>query len=83
MLKTETINKNGFYEVWRQEKESYSIQILCYNPTTFEFQAFERFHWCSESVFVGGGIGWVNKDDLWTPIKLHFSLEWLQEHLKP
>lgn len=85
LLKTETINKKGFYEVWRQTKsdgDTYSVQILCYNPTTFEFQAFDRFHWSDEPVFIGNGIGWSNKEDLWTPIKLHFTLEWLQEQLK-
>lgn len=88
LLKTETIEKNGFHEVWRQVKsdgESYSVQILCYNPETFEFQAFDRFQHllkkepydCSFSGHTG-----IYQEDLWTPIKLHYTMEWFEKHLK-
>ena len=39
----ETIERHGFYEVWRQENKEHSVQILCFNPDTKEFQAFDRF----------------------------------------
>lgn len=96
LLTTEKIIRNGFYEVWRQENiKSHSIQILCFNPETNEFQAFDRFHWSDEPRIVANypyykeGIavdflepsGVYYKRDLWTPIKLHYTLDWLKEHL--
>ena len=82
LLSMATINKNGFYEMWRQENEQYSIQILCINLETGEFQAFDRFHWMHEPFdepFTG--IYGVYDKDLWTPIKFHFTEKWLKEHL--
>lgn len=101
LLKTETINKNGFYEVWRQKKENHFIQILCFNPNTGEFQAFDRFHWSNEPRVVINPPSWFidekgnsvhcdpfeedgvyYEEDLWTPIKFHYTVEWLKEHLQ-
>lgn len=85
LLSTDTISKNGFVEVWRQtstKNNSIRIQILCYNEATFEFQAFDRFHWSDEPIAIPMiGIDSVYKEDLWTPIKLHFSIEWIKRHL--
>lgn len=83
LLSTDTIKKNGFVEVWRQKnKENNSIQILCYNDVTFEFQAFDRFHWSDEPISIPMmGIDVAYKTDLWTPIQLHYSIEWLKRHL--
>ena len=92
LLSTETIQKNGFREVWRQENEENSIQILCFNDETKEFQAFDRFHWMGEPYHTsfpkGAIIDGDIKDpdsyygkDLWTPIDLHFTLDWLKTHL--
>lgn len=81
LLKANTIKKNGFYEIWRQQNDEHSIQILCFNEQTGEFQAFDRFHWMNEPIsnkFTGGDY-W--KEDLWTPIKLHYTEKWLKEHL--
>lgn len=71
-LKMETINKNGFHEVWRQSKGIYSIQILCFNEDTGEFLGFDRFQWSGETD-CSSGISCY--DDLWTPIKLHFTTD--------
>lgn len=71
LLKTKNIEKNGFHEVWRQQNEENSIQILCFNEKTGEFAAFDRFHW---KISYGD-------EDLWTPIKLHFTEKWLRKHL--
>ena len=82
LLSTETIKQNGFQEVWRQQGENHSIQILCFNEKTGEFQAFDRFHWMHEPFdepFTG--IYGVYDKDLWTPIKFHFTEKWLKEHL--
>lgn len=101
LLSTETIQKNGFREVWRQENEENSMQILCFNDETKQFQAFDRFHWMNEphdvenlfSSYVSDGKGnvivepWIEPEgirrgkDLWTPIDLHFTLDWLTKHL--
>lgn len=99
LLSTEKIMKNGFCEVWRQESDEHSIQILCFNPETEEFQAFDRFHWMNEPR-IPNTPDWLNEngclvfcdsltdldgtyweEDLWTPIKLHFTEEWLKEHI--
>lgn len=94
LLSTETIQKNGFHEIWRQENNEHSIQILCYNNDTREFQAFDRFHWMDEPIVVRHihkpnviaenptPEGTYYKEDLWTPIKLHFTTEWLKEHMQ-
>lgn len=103
LLSTETIQKNGFHEIWRQENEEHSIQILCFNNETKQFQAFDRFHWMDEPEIVkykypsGWGYDekgnfvheehWLSegvhyKKDLWTPIELHCTEEWLKGHLK-
>lgn len=82
LLKTKTIERNGFHEVWRQQNDEHSIQILCFNNETGEFQAFDRFHWMHEPYsipFVGEYD--VYDEDLWTPIKLHYTEKWLKEHL--
>lgn len=93
LLSTETIQKNGFYEIYRQANKEHSVQILCFNNETGEFQAFDRFHWMDEPYVVNRnhdtnllGQGWLPngtyyKEDLWTPIKLHFTAEWIKEHL--
>ena len=62
LLSMATINKNGFYEMWRQENEQYSIQILCINLETGEFQAFDRFHWMDEPRIVVNPPAWFEKD---------------------
>jgi len=84
LLKTETINNNGFYEVWRQENDEHSIQILCFNPETEKFQAFDKFHRMEEShKIIWEGCEYVREEDeLWTPIELHFTLSWLKEHFQ-
>lgn len=94
LLSTETIQKNGFHEIWRQEGKGHSIQILCFNNETGEFQAFDRFHWMDEPIVVmhehypdriidyGSPEGTYYKKDLWTPIKLHYTTEWLNEHVR-
>lgn len=82
LLSTETINRNGFHEIWRQENDQHSIQILCYNPEKEEFQAFDRFHWMNEPIYVGFTGGDYYEEDLWTPIKLHYTLEWLLKNAK-
>ena len=93
LLSTETIQKNGFYEIWRQENKEHSVQILCFNNETGEFQAFDRFHWMEEPYVVKLntdpnvlGEGWIPegtyyKEDLWTPIKLHYTTEWLKKNI--
>lgn len=48
LLTTDEIKKDGFREIWRQQSNNHSIQILCYK----EYQY---------------------KEDLWTPIILHYS----------
>ena len=82
LLKTNTIKKNGFHEVWRQQNDEHSIQILCFNNETGEFQAFDRFHRMHEPYDIPfvGEYG-VYDEDLWTPIKLHYTEKWLKEHL--
>ena len=89
LLKTETIWKNGFKEIWRQVNDkTYDIQILCYNPETSELQAFDRFHWMDEPYYDDGkgcfssGRGYYYKEDLWTPINLHYTEKWLKNILK-
>lgn len=94
LLSLETIQKNGFYEIWRQENDEHSVQILCFNKDTGEFQAFDRFHWMDEPIVVSHihepnviaenpiPEGTYYKKDLWTPIKLHFTTEWLKEHMQ-
>ena len=102
LLSAETIQKNGFYEIWRQENDEHSIQILCFNNETKQFQAFDRFHWMDEPydttnyfsscVFDKNGNvikePWIEpegtywKKDLWTPIELNYTTEWLKEHVK-
>lgn len=100
LLTTKTIEKNGFYEVWRQESNEHSIQILCFNPDTEEFQAFDRFHWMDEPRIVQNPPAWYYdekgnlvhcesfeedgvyyNEDLWTPIKLHYTVAWLKEYM--
>lgn len=81
LLKTRTIEKNGFHEVWRQENNKHSIQILCFNETTGEFRAFDRFHWMNEPIYDDFTCGTYYKEDLWTPINLHYTEKWLKEHL--
>ncbi len=82
LLTTETINRNGFYEIWRQENDQHSIQILCYNPEKEEFQAFDRFHRMNDPIYDGFTGGYFYEPELWTPIKLHYTLEWLLGHAK-
>lgn len=81
LLKMNTIEENGFHEVWRQQSSKYSIQILCFNEKTGEFQAFDRFHWMQKSVYNGFSGRNDYKEDLWTPIKLRYTEQWLKEHL--
>lgn len=102
LLTTDTINKNGFVEVWRQENAEHSIQILCFNEKTEEFRAFDRYHWMDEprvvvnppTYFIDeNGCPWHSenlepdgvyyKEDLWTPIKLHYTAEWLRDSIRP
>lgn len=82
LLKKNKIEKNGFCEVWRQQNDEYSIQILCFNEKTGEFQAFDRFHWMNEPIYDGFTCGDDYKEDLWTPIKLHYTTEWLKMQLQ-
>ena len=82
LLKKNKIEKNGFCEVWRQQNDEYSIQILCFNEKTVEFQAFDRFHWMNESIYNGFICGDDYEEDLWTPIKLHYTTEWLKMQLQ-
>lgn len=94
LLSTETIQKNGFQEIWRQENKEHSIQILCFNEETKQFQAFDRFHWMDEPYEVkhihGPNViaeNWIPegtyyKEDLWTPIELHFTMEWLNKYVR-
>lgn len=88
LLTIETIQRNGFFEIWRQENSEHSIQILCFNPETGEFQAFDRYYWMDEPYYSDGTgcfslpSGYYYKKDLWTPIKLHFTLEWLKRETK-
>lgn len=81
LLRTSVIEKKGFREIWRQQNDENSVQILCFNEKTGEFQAFDRFHWMIENMDEGFIVGWFSKDHLWTPIKLHFTEKWLREHL--
>lgn len=81
LLKTSTIEKNEFHEVWRQQTNDHSIQILCFNEKTGEFKAFDRFHWMNEPIYNGFAGDYEYEKDLWTPIKLHYTTEWLKEHL--
>lgn len=84
LLKMEVIEKNGFHEVYRQQYDEYgahSIQILCFNEETGEFQAFDRFHWMDEPYFHPFcGPNGNYKEDLWTPIKFHYTEKWLKEY---
>jgi len=88
LLSTETIEKNGFKEIYRQvNDDTYSIQILCFNEETREFKAFDRFHWMDEPYYSEGGSwgeirGVHYKKDLWTPIALHYTSEWLKKLFK-
>lgn len=43
LLRTSVIEKKGFREIWRQQNDENSVQILCFNEKTGEFQAFDRF----------------------------------------
>ena len=81
LLKTSKIKKDGFYEIWRQQNDEHSIQILCFNERTGDFQAFDRFYWMNEPIYnrFTGVDDW--EEDLWTPIKLHYTEKWLKEHL--
>ena len=83
LLATKTIERNGFHEIWRQTNSEHSIQILCFNPDTNEFRAFDRYHWMDEPFDVSYGLpeGTYYKKDLWTPIKLHFTAEWVEKHI--
>ena len=82
LLSTETIQKNGFREVWRQENKEHSVQILCFNDETGEFKAFDRLHWMDEPHDIpNAGVYNVYKKDLWTPIELHYTVEWLKSHM--
>lgn len=100
LLKTETIERNGFKEIYRQvNEETHSIQILCFNSETEEFQAFDRFKWMNEPRIVIKPPSWYEmegikihcdivesngiyyNEDLWTPIKLHYTIEWLENHI--
>ena len=79
LLTMKNIEKHGFKEIYRQENEEHSIQIICYNSETCEFKAFDRFHH-SDEPYVDEFITY--KDDLWTPIKVNLSPEWFMKHLK-
>lgn len=93
LLTTETIERNGFHEIWRQTNSDHSVQILCFNPEINEFKAFDRYHWMDEPFYVSfpknacvdfapnDDEGWHYKKDIWTPIKLQFTLEWLEKHV--
>lgn len=82
LLTMDTINKNGFFEIWRQENEEKSIQILCFNEQSKEFQAFDKFHRMEESTeLVWEGVPYkFDEEELWTPIEFHYTLEWFQAH---
>lgn len=90
LLKMEVIEKNGFHEVYRQQYDEYgahSIQILCFNEETGEFQAFDRFHWMDEMYepyffsYCDVAPQVIHKEVLWTPIKFHYTEKWLKELL--
>lgn len=100
LLTMNTIERNGFYEVWRQQNDEHSIQILCFNEEKQEFQAFDRFHWMDEPRIVSNppsdfvdekgctvhcdsleADGTYYNEDLWTPIKLHYTIPWLKQHM--
>ena len=63
LLKIEKIEKNGFYEVWRQQNKEHSIQILCFNEETGEFRAFDRFHWMGEPRVVHNLPAWYKDEN--------------------
>lgn len=81
LLSTDTIERNGFCEVWRQQNDEHSIQILCFNEKTGGFKAFDRFHWMNEPIYNGFDKDYEYEEDLWTPIELHFTEKWLKKHL--
>ena len=86
LLRMDTIIENGYKEVWRQSyRKDYgygedSVQILCYNEKKEEFQAFDRYQRPGEGDPYSPlpRLGY----DLWTPIKLHYTLEWLRDNLR-
>ena len=87
LLSMETIEKNGFREIFRQQdNKSHCIQILCFNENTYEFKAFDRFKWMDEPFYEKGGCfsaeGWHYKKDLWTPILLHYTTDWLKSVMR-
>lgn len=73
LLTTDEIKKDGFREIWRQQSNDHSIQILCYNENLNEFQAYDRFCWMNEPVYNAITEEYQYKEDLWTPIILHYS----------
>lgn len=94
LLRMEVVEKNGFHEVWRQENKNHSVQILCFNEETGEFKAFDRYQWMTElrgeysigDMFLDESTCFKEEYhdtpiDLWTPIQLHFTEEWLRKHL--
>lgn len=92
LLTNKTIEAKGFHEVWRQrDRTTGATQILCYNPELHTFQAYDRFLWAEElypytegltqpkpNCMIDGGA--KRHEELWTPIQLHFTLEWLRAH---
>lgn len=41
LLTTDEIKKDGFREIWRQQSNDHSIQILCHNENLNKFQAYD------------------------------------------
>lgn len=73
LLTTDEIKKDGFREIWRQQSNDHSIQILCHNENLNKFQAYDRFRWMNEPVYNAIIGEYQYKKDLWTPIILHCS----------
>lgn len=73
LLTTDEIKKEGFREIWRQQSNDHSIQILCHNENLNKFQAYDRFRWMNEPVYNAIIGEYQYKKDLWTPIILHYS----------
>ena len=73
-------------------------QIICYNEGKNDFQAFDRYVWSDENSAIkkeGTGRYFSNADgmdfdvnyemkatDLWTPIKMKYTKEWLNYVLR-
>lgn len=91
----ETINKNGYEVIWEQSSGK-NKQIICFNEESNSFQAFDRYAWSDENNALkreGTGnelplngfdfdVNWETKAvDLWTPIKMIFTKEWLTDVL--